>query len=112
RGVTARDVFHWIVRRIGPAGARQCVIEYGGSGLRTIGMDGRFTLCNLAMFLGGVSAVMETDEKTDAWLQQVTGESHPPMAPDPGARYQSEVTLNLTEVEPVLVAPPSPANTI
>lgn len=112
RGVTARDVFHWLVRKIGPAGARQCVIEYGGKGLSSIDMDGRFTLCNLAMFLGGISAVMETDEKTDQWLQQATGKSQPPVAADPGARYQREISLDLTEVEPVLVAPPSPANTI
>ena len=112
RGVTARDVFHWIVRKIGPAGCRQSVIEYGGPGLRSIEMDGRFTLCNLAMFLGGISAVMETDDKTEAWLKDATGTVQPHMAPDPGARYQSEVTLNLNDVEPVLVAPPSPANTV
>ncbi|MDF0750110.1 aconitase family protein [Marinobacter sp. 71-i] len=112
RGVTARDVFHWIVRKIGPDGCRQAVIEYGGKGLGSLEMDERFTLCNLAMFLGGISAVMETDEKTHAYLRQTTGQEHPPMAPDPGARYEKEVTINLSEVEPVLVAPPSPANTI
>lgn len=112
RGVTSRDVFHWIVREIGPAGCRQAVIEYGGEGLASLDMDERFTLCNLAMFLGGISAVMETDEKTEAYLLQTTGEKHSPMAPDPNARYEKEVTINLSEVEPVLVAPPSPANTI
>jgi 3-isopropylmalate/(R)-2-methylmalate dehydratase large subunit len=112
RGVTSRDAFHWIVREIGPAGCRQAIIEYGGEGLASLEMDERFTLCNLAMFLGGISAVMETDEKTEAYLLQTTGERHPPMAPDPNARYEKEVTVNLSEVEPVLVAPPSPANTI
>eukprot|EP00163_Fabomonas_tropica_P028190 TRINITY_DN5696_c0_g3_i1.p1 TRINITY_DN5696_c0_g3~~TRINITY_DN5696_c0_g3_i1.p1 ORF type:complete len:418 (+),score=0.53 TRINITY_DN5696_c0_g3_i1:482-1735(+) len=112
RGVTSRDVFHWIVREIGPDGCRQAVIEYGGEGLGSMDMDERFTLCNLAMFLGGISAVMETDEKTEEFLIKATGESQPPMAPDPNARYEKEVTINLTAVEPVLVAPPSPANTI
>jgi len=112
RGVTSRDVFHWIVRKIGPDGCRQAVIEYGGAGLKSMEMDERFTLCNLAMFLGGISAVMETDERTEQYLLDTTGESYPPIAPDPGARYEKEVTINLSEVEPVLVAPPSPANTI
>ncbi|MBU2952924.1 3-isopropylmalate dehydratase large subunit [Marinobacter sp. F3R08] len=112
RGVTSRDVFHWIVREIGPDGCRQAVIEYGGKGLQSLEMDERFTLCNLAMFLGGISAVMETDEQTDQYLERTTGKRHPPVFADPGARYEREVTINLSDVEPVLVAPPSPANTI
>ncbi|MCC5857835.1 MAG: hypothetical protein JJT90_06755 [Ectothiorhodospiraceae bacterium] len=112
RGVTTRDVFHTIVKRIGPAGARQCVIEYGGPGLANLEMDERFPLCNLAMFLGGITAVMETDEKTDDFLKSVGVSEFTEMRPDRDAKYANTVTIDLDDVEPVLVAPPSPANTI
>ncbi|WP_209121632.1 aconitase family protein [Alkalihalobacillus sp. BA299] len=112
KGVTSRDIFHSIVRELGPAGCRSSVIEYGGPGLSSLEMDERFTLCNLAMFLGGISAVMETDEMTYNYLKDHGVEEYDEIYPDEGAVYSKEYTINLDEVEPVIVAPPSPANTV
>jgi len=113
RGVTSRDVFHSIVEKIGPAGCRSSMIEYGGEGLKSLNMDERMTLCNLAMFLGGVSAVMETDETTYNYLyNHGVADEYQDIYPDSDATYKKTVTINLNEVEPVVVAPPSPANTV
>ncbi|WP_174727401.1 3-isopropylmalate dehydratase large subunit [Mesobacillus harenae] len=112
KGVTSRDIFHWIVKEIGPSGCRSSIIEYGGPGLKSLEMDERFTLCNLAMFLGGVSAVMETDETTDSYLREHGVHDYDQMVPDKDATYFKEFTFNLDKVEPVIVMPPTPANTV
>ncbi|EKN71681.1 homoaconitate hydratase family protein [Neobacillus bataviensis LMG 21833] len=111
-GVTARDVFHTIVQRIGPAGARACVIEYGGKGLRSLDMDERMTLCNQAMFLGGISSIMETDERVYNFFRERALPGYEEVVPDDKAHYERVVPINLTEIEPVIVVPPSPANTV
>lgn len=112
KGVTSRDVFHSIIKHIGPSGCRSSVIEYGGPGLKSLEMDERFTLCNLAMFLGGVSAVMETDEVTHEYLKTHNVKDYVDMYPDKDAEYLNEYTIKLDEVEPVIVIPPTPANTV
>lgn len=112
KGVTARDVFHSIVRKLGPAGCRSLAIEYGGEGLKSLDMDSRFVLCNQTMFMGGVTAVMETDEKVDDFLRGRTARDYVHIRPDKDASYVKVVQIALDQVEPVLVAPPSSANTV
>lgn len=114
KGVTARDIFHTLLGKLGPAGTKSCIVEYGGEGLRTLNMDERMTLCNLVMFLGGVTAIMEPDEITYAYLDEhgVEYDKAESVFSDKDASYAKIVELNLNEVEPVLAAPPSPANTV
>lgn len=112
RGVAARDVFHTLLRQIGPCGALNCMVEFGGDGLHGLTMDDRFTLCNLAMFIGARSAVAEQDDRTEAYLQAFGVTDYSFVAPDPGAGYQAVLDFDLGGVEPVLVAPPSPAGTV
>lgn len=113
KGVTARDIFHTIVEQIGPAGCRSNMIEFSGPGLKSLNMDERFTLCNLAMFLGGISAIMSTDERVYSYLKSFGLESdYKEMQPDNDASYSKTVSIDLNIVEPVIVIPPSPANTV
>lgn len=111
RGVTARDVFHTLVQRLGPSGACALCIEFGGEGLLAMSMDDRMVLCNQAMFLSAVTAVCEQDEKVDAFLRDTAQRPYSHVVPDKDARYDKEYTLDLATVSPVLVAPPSSANT-
>jgi len=111
KGVTSRDVFHTLVQRLGPSGGCALCIEYGGEGLRTLSIDDRIVLCNQAMFLSAVTAVCEQDDKTDAFLNGVARREYTHITPDQDAVYAKEYTLDLGTVTPVLVAPPSSANT-
>lgn len=111
-GVTARDVFHSIVQLIGPAGARACIIEYGGKGLSSLDIDERMTLCNQAMFLGGVSSIMETDERVFNFFSERGLPGYQEVFPDRDAKYEKIVRIDLTTIEPVIVVPPSSANTV
>lgn len=112
KGVTARDVFHTLVRRLGPSGACSLCLEFGGAGLKNLSMDDRITLCNQAMFLSAVTAVCEQDDITDEFLKDSARREYSHVAPDPDAVYAREYTMDLSTVEPVLVAPPSSANTV
>lgn len=112
RGVAARDVFHTLLRDIGPCGALNSMVEFGGEGLATLTMDDRFTICNLAMFIGARSAIMEQDAATEAYMKKFGITDYTFVNPDPDAVYEKVIDFDLSKVEPVLVAPPSPANTV
>ncbi|MGE4483870.1 MAG: aconitase family protein [Oscillospiraceae bacterium] len=112
RGVAARDVVHTLVRELGPSGARNMCIEFGGGGLRSLDMSDRFVLCNQAMFMSAVTAVCEQDEKVEEFLTGIARRPYEFTSADRDAGYEREYTLELGKVEPVLVAPPSSANTV
>lgn len=114
RGVTARDLFHTLVQRLGASGGCNLCLEYGGEGLRSLNMDDRITLCNQNMFLSAITSVCEQDEETDRFLANagLTPGMYSHVEPDQDAVYAKEYTLDLATVEPVLVAPPSSANTV
>ncbi|MBR0093393.1 MAG: hypothetical protein IJP92_17025 [Lachnospiraceae bacterium] len=112
KGVAARDVYHSLLRKIGPCGALNTMVEFGGEGLQSLNMDDRYTLCNLIMFVGARSAICEQDALTEAYLKKYEVTGYEFFQPDDDAQYQEVVEFDLSTVEPVLVAPPSPANTV
>lgn len=68
-GVTAKDLILYIISIIGVAGAVGHVIEFEGTAIRALSMEGRMTLCNMAIEAGATSALIAPDEKTFAWLK-------------------------------------------
>lgn len=112
KGVGGRDVFHHLLKKLGPSGCLGSVIEYGGEALSNLTLDMRLTICNLSMFLGANSSIMETDEEVDEFLKDTARKSYDRVYPDTDANYVKVIELNLGEVEPTLAAPPSPSNII
>ena len=111
KGVMARDVFHHIVRVIGPSACRFQVMEVGGPGLDHITLEGRQTICGLAMFTGAVTAVMNPDALSLAYTDPRNRISTPAVCSDPDAEYSAVHTIDLSGLEPIIVLPPNPANT-
>ncbi len=111
KGVMARDVFHHIVRVIGPSACRFQVMEVGGPGLDHISLEGRQTICGLAMFTGAVTAVMNPDPTSLAYTDPRNRIATPAVYSDPDAEYAAVHTIDLTDLEPIIVLPPNPANT-
>ena len=111
KGVMARDVFHHIVRVIGPSACRFQVMEVGGPGLDHISLEGRQTICGLAMFTGAVTAVMNPDATSLAYTDPRNRISTPAVCSDPDAEYAAVHNIDLTDLEPIIVLPPNPANT-
>lgn len=110
-GVMARDVFHHIVRVIGPSACRFQVMEVGGPALADISIEGRQTICGLAMFTGAVTAVINPDEASLAYTGPRARLALPPVASDPDAHYAAVHEIDVSALEPVIVVPPNPANT-
>ena len=122
-GVTAKDMILAIIGRIGTAGGTGHVIEYAGEAVRALSMEGRMTVCNMSIEAGARAGLIAPDETTYAYLQGR------PMAPkggqwemahtywrslpsDPGARYDSELTLQASDIPPTITWGTSPQDTV
>ncbi len=110
-GVMARDAFHHIVRTLGPSVCRFHVLEIGGDALEHIGIDGRQTINCLAMFTGAITAIMNPDDVTLPYAMERARIELDPVSSDPDADYASVYEIDVGALEPVVVVPPSPANT-
>lgn len=100
-GVYAKDISLWIIGMIGSSGADYMSIEYHGDGVRTLSIDQRMTLTNLASEMGAKNAVFPNDEILKEWLdEEIEG-----VWADDGARYAKEIELNLSDVFPLIAAP-------
>jgi 3-isopropylmalate/(R)-2-methylmalate dehydratase large subunit len=69
RGVTAKDIILAIIGKIGTDGATGCVVEYAGSAIRALSMEGRMTICNMSIEAGARAGMIAPDETTFAYLE-------------------------------------------
>jgi 3-isopropylmalate/(R)-2-methylmalate dehydratase large subunit len=69
RGVTAKDIVLAIIGRIGTAGGTGYTIEFGGSAIRALSMEGRMTVCNMAIEGGARAGMVAVDDKTAEYLK-------------------------------------------
>lgn len=111
KGVMARDVFHHIVRVLGPAACKFQVMELGGEGLAGISLEGRQTICGLAMFTGAITAIVNPDPLSLAYNETRARLRLPPVCSDPDAHYAAIHEIDIGGLEPVIVVPPTPADT-
>lgn len=110
-GVMARDVFHHLVRVLGPRSCRFQVLELGGPALADISLEGRQTITGLAMFTGALTAICNPDRLAlDYARARVTGPFAPPLS-DADATFAALHEVDLTDLAPVVVVPPNPAGT-
>ncbi len=119
KGVTAKDVALAIIGRIGTAGGTGYAIEFGGEVIRGLSMEGRMTLCNMAIEGGARAGIIAPDEKTAAYLK---GKLHAPkgadwdkavaywntLKSDADAKFDAVVELNGAEIEPQVTWGTSP----
>jgi len=110
-GVMARDVFHHLVRVLGPASCRFKVVELCGPVIDAMSIEGRQTICGQAMFVGATTAIINPDAKALAYAKDRARIALDPVASDADARYDRIVEIDVSALEPVVVVPPSPAGT-
>jgi 3-isopropylmalate/(R)-2-methylmalate dehydratase large subunit len=99
--VSAKDLALWIIGMIGSDGANYMSIEYHGEGVETLDISDRMTIANLASEMGAKNAVFPADEV----LNKFYGEKTSGIWADAGAKYFSEIDINLSEIFPVVAAP-------
>jgi 3-isopropylmalate/(R)-2-methylmalate dehydratase large subunit len=119
RGVTAKDVALAVIGRIGTAGGTGCAVEFAGSAIRALSMEGRMTLCNMAIEAGARAGMVGVDETT---IQYLKGRPFSPSGPeweqavatwkmyasDADARFDVEVKLDAREIAPQVTWGTSP----
>ncbi len=122
-GVTAKDMMLAVIGKIGTAGGTGHVIEFAGSAVRALSMEGRMTMCNMSIEAGARAGLVAPDETT---FNYVKGR---PMAPtgdnwdkavaywkslpsDPGAKYDTEVTLKAEDIAPLVTWGTSPQDVL
>lgn len=109
--VGAKDIILEVLRRLTVKGGVGKVIEYRGEGVATLTVPERATIANMGAELGATSSVFPADENTLAFLKAQGRESDfREIAADPDAEYDGEITVNLSELEPLVALPHSPDN--
>ncbi len=110
-GVMARDVFHHLVRVMGPSSCAFKAVELAGPVIEAMSIEGRQTICGQAMFLGANTMLIAPDARTLAYTQGRAKIDLAPVHPDEDAVYERVVTVDVSDLQPIVVVPPSPANT-
>jgi len=112
-GVTAKDIVLHIIGEIGTAGAIGHVIEYAGSAIRALSMEGRMTICNMSIEAGARAGMIAPDATTFAYLK---GRRFSPVGPawdeavahwsqlvtDEGAIFDRELTIQAADITPTV----------
>jgi 3-isopropylmalate/(R)-2-methylmalate dehydratase large subunit len=111
-GVYAKDIILEVIRQIGDDGASYMSMEWGGPGMKTLTMEERFTLTNMAVEAGGKTGIIAVDEITKdyLWAHGTPEERWQIFEPDPDASYAQRLELDLSKLEPVVAFPNRPGN--
>ncbi len=109
--VAAKDVVLKMLEIFTTKGNVGCVFEYGGEGAKTLSVPERATITNMGAECGVTTSVFPSDEITRAFLRaQGREKDWIELKADPDAKYEKEIDLNLSEIEPLAAYPHSPGN--
>lgn len=113
KGVTAKDVILYIISKISSSGGTGYFIEYAGSTIRNLSMEGRMTICNMSIESGARGGMVAPDETT---YEYIKGRDFAPkgeewdkavaywktLASDEGAKYDKEMSFEAADIEPMI----------
>ncbi len=119
KGITAKDIVLAIIGRIGAAGGTGHTIEFAGEAISALSMEGRMTVCNMAIEAGGRAGLIEVDNKTieyikgrpfapegGAWDQAVDAWQN--LKSDEGAHFDKVAKINAANIQPQVTWGTSP----
>jgi 3-isopropylmalate/(R)-2-methylmalate dehydratase large subunit len=113
RGITAKDIILAVIGKIGIAGGNGHVAEFTGEAVRGLSIEGRMTMCNMTIEGGARAGMVAPDDTTFAYLEgrpfvprgkdfQVAVDYWKSLATDPGAKYDTVVTLTAADLAPMV----------
>ncbi len=111
-GISGKDVILYILSKIGVSGAAYMSMEYGGPGLAELSMDDRFCMANMAIECGAKNGIFEVDDITREYLRGRIKRPFTEYTADGDEAYVSVVTIDLSEVRPMVALPSLPGNGI
>jgi len=110
-GVYAKDVTLEMVRRVGVDGANYRAIEYTGELVEQMSVSERFTLCNMAIEMGGKVGLVVPDATNRSWLRDRTDREYPMLAPR-NPRYEHVIEIDASHLQPLIACPPDVNNVV
>ena len=122
-GIGAKDVALAVIAHVGTGGAVGCAIEFAGSAIRALSMEGRLTLCNMSIEAGARTGMVAPDETTFAYMRgrpfapagaafEAACAAWSALASDPGAAFDREVSLAANEIAPIVTWGTSPEDAL
>jgi 3-isopropylmalate/(R)-2-methylmalate dehydratase large subunit len=111
KGVYSKDIILHIIGSLGAGGCSKRVAEFTGPGVRSLSMDARTTICNMAVEMSARTGIMAYDEVMADFLKDRAQWPVEPIQSDPDASYAQTLTIDLSTLEPTVAFPHKPANT-
>jgi 3-isopropylmalate/(R)-2-methylmalate dehydratase large subunit len=113
KGVTAKDIILYIIARISASGATGYFVEFAGSAIRNLSMEGRMTVCNMSIEMGARGGMIAPDETTFAYMK---GRQFAPQGTnwdkkladwkqlysDEDVKFDQEITIDAADIEPMI----------
>lgn len=109
--VCGKDVILHIIGTIGVDGALYQSMEFCGDGVKSLSMDDRFSICNMAIEAGAKNGIFPVDEKTRLYMKDRVRRAPREFTADDDASYERTIRINLRDVPPTVAAPHLPENT-
>ena len=110
-GVTGKDVILYIIGMIGVDGALYKAMEFTGSAIRTMSMDQRLSISNMAIEAGGKAGLIEVDDITRAYMDGRTERPYTEYHSDPDAVYAHVYEIDAADIPATVAWPHLPSNT-
>ena len=110
KGVTAKDLVLRILGEVRTTGATYRSVEYTGPTIAGLSMPERFTICNMTTEMGAKTGMVAPDSTTYDFLAPIAKHAMHPLAPDPDARYERTIDLDVEGMPPMVACPYSPDN--
>ena len=107
--VGGKDLILYTIGNIGVDGALYSAIEFAGEAVDNLSIEGRFTMANMAIEAGAKTGLFRVDSKTLDYIKPRT--TRPYTVHEPDAEYSQVIEYDVTDIEPQVALPHSPANT-
>lgn len=111
KNCSGKDVILTIIGKIGVDGALYKSMEFVGDGIKTLSMDDRLCICNMAIEAGAKNGIFEVDEITEEYLKNRAERKPVIFHADADATYDEIIDIDLSSIEPTVACPHLPSNT-
>jgi 3-isopropylmalate/(R)-2-methylmalate dehydratase large subunit len=109
--VSGKDLILYTIGQIGVDGALYSAMEFAGETIDSLSMDSRFTMANMAIEAGAKAGIFSVDNRTQLYVKSRAQRPYLVYEPDSDAEYSKVVEYDVSQLEPQVALPHSPANT-